>query len=495
MNRPKNSKERTLSELSAHLGIAIKEQENLFFSGVCSDSRSIVPGDLFFALPGEKSHGIAFLKAALERGAKAVITDSQGADSASQISPSTPLLVIPEPRSICGEVASWFYGEPSHSLFVAGVTGTNGKTTSTFLLDQIWRAAGVNSGLIGTIGIRYGNQELPATHTTPESDELQRLLATMKEAGVGKVAMEVSSHALAQERVAATHFKVAGFTNLTQDHLDYHLTMENYFGAKRKLFNYGLADLGIVCIDGEYGKRLYNEISIPKRSIATNGKADWYFERVDQTPSGFELLIRGTDGISIENQFNIIGRHNLENLLLAIAIAHESGVDPLVIANSLPALTGAPGRLERVKNEKYLALIDYAHTPDAVTRAIAAVKDKGRRIIAVLGCGGDRDSSKRALMGAALNEGADIPIFTSDNPRSEDPAKILSEMTDSLKLKSGGEIIVDRKAAINRAVELAQPGDLILILGKGHETGQEISGVKIPFSDREVLLSAIKARG
>ena len=206
-------------------------------------------------------------------------------------------------------------------------------------------------------------------------------------------------------------------------------------------------------------------------------------------------MIRGTDGISIENQFNLIGRHNLENLLLAIAIAHESGVDPLVIANSVPALTGAPGRLERVKNEKYLALIDYAHTPDAVTRAIAAVKDKGRRIIAVLGCGGDRDSSKRALMGAALNEGADIPIFTSDNPRSEDPAKILSEMTNSLKLKSGGEIIVDRKAAINRAVELAQPGDLILILGKGHETGQEINGVKIPFSDREVLLSAIKARG
>ncbi|MFM8503162.1 MAG: glutamate ligase domain-containing protein, partial [Actinomycetota bacterium] len=186
---------------------------------------------------------------------------------------------------------------------------------------------------------------------------------------------------------------------------------------------------------------------------------------------------------------------NLENLLLAIAIAHESGVDPLVIANSLPALTGAPGRLERIKSEKYLALVDYAHTPDAVTSAIAAVKDKGTRIIAVLGCGGDRDSSKRALMGAALNEGADIPIFTSDNPRSEDPAKILSEMTDSLKLKSGGEIIVDRKAAINRAVELAQPGDLILILGKGHETGQEINGVKIPFSDREVLLSAIKARG
>lgn len=495
MSRPKNSKERTLLELSELLGFSNRDQGSITFKGVCSDSRLVNPGDLFFALPGEKSHGIAFLKGALERGANAVITDSKGAETLSQISPSTPLLVLPRPRSICGEVASWFYGEPSKSLFVAGVTGTNGKTTTTYLLDQIWRAAGVSSGLIGTIGIKYANQELPATHTTPESDEVQRLLSAMKEAGVSRVAMEVSSHALDQERVSGTHFKVAGFTNLTQDHLDYHITMDNYFGAKRKLFTHGLSELGIVCIDSDYGKRLFSEISIPKRSYSISGRADWYFERVIESSSGFELLIRGTDGISIENHFNLIGRHNLENLLLAIAIAHESGVDPLVIANALPKLTGAPGRLERVKSERYIGLVDYAHTPDAVTRALESVKDKAKRVIAVLGCGGDRDASKRPLMGVALHEGADIPIFTSDNPRNEDPEKILREMIASINLKSGAEVIVDRKAAIIRAVELAQPGDLILVLGKGHETGQQIRDEVIPFSDREVLQSAIEARG
>jgi UDP-N-acetylmuramoyl-L-alanyl-D-glutamate--2,6-diaminopimelate ligase len=495
MSRPKNLKERELSDLAEFLGIEQVEKSALSFSGVCSDSRLVIPGDLFFALPGEKSHGIAFLKSALERGARAVITDSEGAIRASQLSPSTPLLVVPKPRTICGEVSSWFYGQPSNSLFIAGITGTNGKTTTTYLLNQIWQFAQVNSGLIGTIGIKYGTQSLPATHTTPESDELQRLFACMKEAGVRKVAMEVSSHALDQGRVLGTHFKVAGFTNLTQDHLDYHGTISNYFAAKSRLFTYGQSELGIVCIDGDYGQRLWKEMQIPKRSISATGKADWHFERVVRISNGFELLIRGVDGISIANQFNLIGEHNLENLLLAVATAHESGVDPLVIAEALPHLTGAPGRLERIKSDKYLAMVDYAHTPDAVARVLATVRDQGKKVIAVLGCGGDRDSTKRAPMGAALNEGADIPIFTSDNPRSENPEKILAEMTAKLKIKSGGEVIVDRKEAILRAVELADPGDLILVLGKGHETGQEINGVKIPFSDQEILKSAIEARG
>jgi len=271
--------------------------------------------------------------------------------------------------------------------------------------------------------------------------------------------------------------------------------MANYFMAKSRLFAYGQSELGIVCIDGEYGQRLWDEMQIPKRSISTTGKADWYFERVEKNPKGFELLIRGVDGISIANQFNLIGNHNLENLLLAVAIAHESGVDPLVIADALPQLSGAPGRLERINSDKYLAMVDYAHTPDAVSRVLVGVRGQGKRVIAVLGCGGDRDSSKRSLMGRALNEGADIPIFTSDNPRSEDPEKILAEMTAQLSIKPGGEVIVDRKAAIHRAVELAGPDDLILILGKGHETGQEIKGVKIPFSDKEILQSAIEALG
>ncbi len=496
MIRPKLSQERSLSQLAQHLGIEVANQSHreLRFSGVCSDSRSITPGDLFFALPGAKNHGIAFLKIALERGARAVITDSEGAGLASQISPSTPLLVVPKPRSICAGAASWFYGEPSKSLFVGGVTGTNGKTTTTYLLNQVWQLAGMNSGLIGTVGIKFGEFDLPATHTTPGSDELQSLLAAMKEEGVRAVAMEVSSHALDQERVASTHFSVAGFTNLTQDHLDYHGTMSNYFQAKSRLFTHDLSDLGIICIDGQYGKRLFESAKIPKKSISIEGKADWYFERIEPTKNGFGILVRGTDGISIENHFNLIGRHNLENLLLAISMAFESGVDPLVIAEALPKLTGAPGRLERVKSDKYLALVDYAHTPDAVSRALLAVKKQGKRVIAVLGCGGDRDVSKRPLMGKALNEGCDVPIFTSDNPRSEDPGKILAEMTSSLKLKASAEVIVDRADAIKRAVEIAEPGDLILVLGKGHETGQEINGVKIPFNDRAILQEAIEAR-
>ncbi len=495
MSRPTILTERRLTELAGLIGTNQEVDPSISFTGVCSNSRSIIPGDLFFALPGEKSHGIEFLKSALDRGARIVITDAQGAVRAAQISPATPVLQVPRPRSICGDVASWFYGEPSKSLFIAGITGTNGKTTTTYLLNQLWKAADFKSGLIGTIGISYGDHLIPATHTTPESDELQRLLACMKEVGVRDVAMEVSSHALDQGRVLGTRFQVAGFTNLTQDHLDYHGTMANYFMAKSRLFAYGQSELGIVCIDGEYGRRLWDEMQIPKRSISTTGKADWHFERVEKNLKGFELLIRGVDGISIANQFNLIGNHNLENLLLAVAIAHESGVDPLVIADALPQLSGAPGRLERIKSDKYLAIVDYAHTPDAVSRVLAGVRGQGKRVIAVLGCGGDRDSSKRSLMGKALNEGADIPIFTSDNPRSEDPEKILADMTAQLSIKPGGEVIVDRKTAIHRAVELAGPDDLILVLGKGHESGQEIKGVKIPFSDKEVLQSAIEALG
>lgn len=496
MIRPANPRARRLAEFVDFLGIAgqfSSEISNLEISGVCSDSRSIESGDIFVALPGAKNHGCAFLTTALERGARAVLTDQQGDEIASRISVAFPRLVVPKPRSICGPVASWFYGHPSESMFVAGITGTNGKTTTTFLLQQIWEEAARKTGLIGTIGINFAGRSLPASHTTPESDSLQRLLATMKESGVSNVAMEVSSHALAQERVAGTKFSVVGFTNLTQDHLDYHGDMESYFAAKKSLFNFEYSENALIQIDNPYGKRLWNETEISKLSLSVTGSADWHFERLSEIPTGFELLIRGPGGISIENEFHLIGRHNLENLLVAVAAASQSGVDPLVISNSLPALRGAPGRLEKVPVREFIALVDYAHTPDAVARALAAVKGSAPgRVIALLGCGGDRDSTKRPLMGEALNSGADIPIFTSDNPRSEDPAAILKEMTAGIELKKSAEIIVDRRSAIRRAVELALPGDLILVLGKGHETGQEVMGEKLPFNDRDEIISAAK---
>lgn len=500
MSRPKSARERSLSQLANYLGIEGSFEDDQRFTGVCSDSRLVEAGDLFIAFPGERNHGISFLQTALERGARAILTDQQGDEMASRIAPAFPRLVVSKPRSICGLVASWFYGEPSKSIFVAGVTGTNGKTTTTHLLDQIWSFAQFKSGLIGTVGIKVGELKIPATHTTPESDELQRLLAQMKEEGLRGVAMEVSSHALVQERVKSIHFQAVAFTNLTQDHLDYHGTMENYFQAKRSLFSHDYADLGIVSIDGEYGKRLWEEITIPKESISIFGNADWCFEKLESSVNGFDFLIRGPGGVSIESSFNLIGRHNLENLLLAVSIAYRSGIDPLVIAAALPTLTGAPGRLERVlissgKSIDFKVLVDYAHTPDAVMRVLDAVRSQGvNRVIAVLGCGGDRDSSKRPKMGMALNEGADLPIFTSDNPRSEDPEKIIKEMTTGLELRKAAEIIVDRREAINRAIELAQPGDVVLILGKGHETGQEIKGVKVPFSDLEELQHALGGR-
>jgi UDP-N-acetylmuramoyl-L-alanyl-D-glutamate--2,6-diaminopimelate ligase len=470
------------------------------FTGVSSDSRNIEKGDLFIALPGARSHGSAFLATALERGARAILTDQHGDEVASRIASAIPRLVVSKPRSICGLVASWFYGEPSKSLFVAGVTGTNGKTTTTYLLQQIWSAAGYKSGLIGTIGIQMGERKIPATHTTPESDEIQRLLALMKEDGARGVAMEVSSHALSQERVKSINFQAVGFTNLTQDHLDYHGSMESYFQAKRSLFTHDYAELAVISIDGEYGKQLWNEVSIPKQSISVKGKADWYLERRERTADGFELLVRGPEGISIENKFNLIGEHNLENLLVAIALAYKSGIDPLVIATSLPMLTGAPGRLESVvtpttTTRGIKVLVDYAHTPDAVERVLTAVRAQGvQRIIAVLGCGGERDKAKRPMMGSALNNGADLPIFTSDNPRGENPREIIDEMLSGVVLKEGAEVIIDRRSAIKRAIQLSQKGDAVIVLGKGHETGQEINGVKSPFNDVEELERALSER-
>lgn len=500
MIRPATTVSRTLSQLTEFLGISLPSHSpDLLITGICSDSREIEPGDLFIALPGLRSHGCAFLKTAVERGARAVLTDQQGDEIASSIygasSNSIPRLVVPKPRSICGPISSWFYDHPSRSLFLAGITGTNGKTTTTYLLEQIWEYARHKSGLIGTIAIRFADREIVATHTTPESDELQRILAAMRETGARSVAMEVSSHALSQERVNGIHFSVVGFTNLTQDHLDYHGDMESYYRAKRSLFTHEYAEKSIISIDSEYGRRLWNETEINKISISTTGRADWQIERLIEDQDGCEISIRGPGGVAIESRFNLIGRHNLENLLLAVACSFESGVDPLVISSALPHLVGAPGRLERVQGPGYSALIDYAHTPDAVARVLNTVKERSvGRVIALLGCGGDRDTSKRRAMGRALNEGADIPIFTSDNPRSEDPNEIIKEMIDGLQLKSSAEIIVDRRAAIKRALEIARPGDLVLILGKGHEAGQEIKGEILPFSDRDELHQVIRGR-
>ncbi|CAB4735504.1 MAG: UDP-N-acetylmuramoyl-L-alanyl-D-glutamate--2,6-diaminopimelate ligase [Actinobacteria bacterium] len=490
MIRPDSDYVKSSAELSNFIGI--ETDLNFEFSGITSDSRAVNIGDLFIALPGSKSHGATYIDDVIASGAHGVITDEAGAR---KIGAKLPVIVISNPRRFLGAICSWFYDSPSSAMQIIGITGTNGKTTTTTILNQILKSANKATGLIGTIGIEIGPEKIATNFTTPEASELQSLLATMRERHISHVAMEVSSHALEARRVAGIKFSMVGFTNLTQDHLDFHGDMANYFAAKAKLFTNEYSELGFVNIDDPYGQKLFTNSQIPMISLARqNPQAQWHFERIEPTNRGYIVAIRGTGGVLIEGEVNLIGEHNLDNLLMATAIASQLEIDPLVIGNSFSHLSGAAGRLESVEiGQKFLALVDYAHTPDAVTRILATLrKSVNGRIIAVLGCGGDRDKTKRPIMGRELLEGSDVAIFTSDNPRSEAPEAILREMVAGLELKETSTILVDRREAIAYAVASALPGDCVVVLGKGHEIGQEIAGKKFAFDDRLELARAIE---
>ncbi len=492
---PLGTFEKSLNQLADFLGTSAVAKDQQFV-GITIDSRDVRPGYLFIALPGLKIHGATFAADAIAQGAVAIVTDTQGADL---VVANIPLLVIQEVRSAVGAIASWFYENPFSSIESIGITGTNGKTTTASLVDQIWRMDGRVSGFIGTIGIMIAGEAFDATFTTPEGTDLQSIVATMRERHVRNMVMEVSSHALSLHRVTGSRFKVVGFTNLTQDHLDFHGDMESYFQAKARLFTLDFADSAVVNIDDVYGERLFHEAQIPTKTFSrSNPMADWYYQNFEVSASGvgFDVAIRGSGGILIEGYLPLLGLHNLDNALLAIALAVESGVDPIALAYYMRNLVAPIGRLEPVSiGQNFLALVDYAHTPDAVMRALATARTlTPGRVIAVLGCGGDRDKSKRPIMGAALRAGADFAIFTSDNPRSEDPLQILSEMVG--QAQSENEFVEpDRRGAIAIAVVEAQPGDCVIVLGKGHERGQEIKGVKYPFDDRVELASAIEGLG
>lgn len=485
MIRPVSAPSVSLSGIAKSFGLSTPENfGDLKVSGVSQSTSDLEPGDLFIALQGQKHHGITFIDEAISKGAVAVLTDQNGKNE------KLPTLIIENPRSISGELAASIYSEPSRSIYTVGITGTNGKTTVTTLLHQIWQLAGWDSGLIGTVNTQINSEILPSLHTTPEAAPLQALLATMRERHLRAVAMEVSSHALELNRVNGTFFKIAGFTNLTQDHLDFHGDMESYFNAKAKLFRFGISEMAVINIDDKYGERLAGSTELPVVRISRRKRADWYIEDVAHFGSSTTLKIRGPQGELIEGNTSLIGDYNLDNLLMAIAISVMSGIDPIEISANLHRYTGAPGRLEQVNlGQSFLAFVDYAHTPDAVNNVLRNARSLGKgKVIAVLGCGGDRDKSKRPLMGKALTL-ADLPIFTSDNPRGEDPNLILEEMTKGFT--HTGKIIVDRKEAITYAVKMAEPGDVVAVLGKGHETGQEIAGVKYPFDDRKVLAEII----
>jgi UDP-N-acetylmuramoyl-L-alanyl-D-glutamate--2,6-diaminopimelate ligase len=462
-------------------------------SGISNRDSGIEPGDLFLAIAGEKVHGANFASSAIARGAVAILTDAQG----SKLISGVPTIVVNDVRTAGAMVASSLYKDPTRDLHAIGITGTNGKTTVTTLLHQIFQRAGRESGLIGTIETRIGVEIIPSTRTTPEAAELQALTAAMRERHMRHLVMEVSSHAISLKRIQGSHFAIVGFTNLTQDHLDFHGDMETYFKAKAKLFTFEYADSAFINIDSEYGKRLAAQCELPVTSISRLDKgATWHFVHHQAGTNGFEIAIRGSEGILIESKTQLLGGYNLDNLLMAVAIAHASGIDPIELASIIPSLTGALGRLEPVSiGQNFTALVDYAHSPDAVSNVLAAAREfTSGKIIAVLGCGGDRDKGKRPLMGSALVHGSDISIFTSDNPRDENPAEILADMTAGVALQESSRVIVDRDEAIRSAVAVAKAGDTVLILGKGHESGQEVLGAIEPFDDRLQLARAIEGR-
>lgn len=479
--------------------------------GVTLDSRQVRPGDLYAALPGAQVHGARFSDEVALAGAVAILTDAQGAEIIAGAGPASvglAVLCVPEPRNALGRIAAAVYGDPTRQLNLLAVTGTNGKTTVGFLLEAGLVAAGHLAGLIGTVQTRIADVVIPSVRTTPEAPELQALFAAMVERGVDAAAMEVSSHALALHRVDGCRFAGAAFTNLSQDHLDFHPTLEDYFEAKAQLFDpaRGLLAEGarsVVAADDPYGRRLA-ERDPDAVTFGLGGDADWRAVDVRLGPNGSEFTVAAPGGAgSVRTRVQLPGAFNVRNALCAIALLVETGTPLETAAFGVGGLTGVPGRMERIDaGQPYLALVDYAHTPAAVAGLLETVRELvPGRIHLVLGCGGDRDRGKRPLMGSAAVLGADDAILTSDNPRSEDPLEILAQMragADQALAAAGsddriGSFVIqpDRAAAIALAAREAKPGDAVVIAGKGHESGQDIGGVIHPFDDRLVLRAAM----
>ena len=462
--------------------------QQVVISGVSINAQKVVPGDLFIAFAGANTHGISYLEQAISNGAVAVLSDKK-------IEASIPSFIHPKPREIVGAISAWLYGHPFESLKAVGITGTNGKTTTANLVKQIWQLNSIKSGLVGTLGVEIADEKLESARTTPEADDLQAIAAAMVEQGCKNLVMEVSSHAIDQGRIKGAKYEVVAFSNLTQDHLDYHLSMENYFQAKANLFATEYAKAAVINIDDSYGKKLSKQVKIPVVTVSRkDSTADWYLAKAEIKNGLYQVEIKSKSGEILSENFALLGDYNLDNLLLAVAIVSSAGLSLDKIASTISKLQSVPGRLESINaGQKFTALVDYAHTPDAVERVIATVKSAtSGKIIGVLGCGGDRDASKRSLMGHALFNGCDLAIFTSDNPRSESAEAILKQMTAGIDLGKKGLVEIDRKSAINLAVENAQSGDVVLLMGKGHESGQEVNSVVTPFDDRVELAESIK---
>lgn len=451
-------------------------------SGVAYRSDAVVPGDVFFCIPGFVHDGHDFAKDAAIRGAVAIIAERpvDGLDS-------VPVFLVENTRVALAQVSSEFFGTPSEQLDVIGITGTNGKTTTTYILDSVMRAAGRTTGVIGTVETRIGDTRVPAARTTPESLDLQRLLADMVKADVGSVAMEVSSHAIDLHRVDAVSFAVAAFTNLTQDHLDYHHTIEEYFSVKKRLFTDLEVKGAVINIDDPLGAGLAAELD-DALTVGLCPEATIRAEQLDMTATGTRFALRTPQGDAIV-ELPLAGLFNVSNALVAAGCALCLGIGLETVVAGLERAPQVPGRLERIDvGQPFAVYVDYAHTPDSIDKAIRAVRSVvAGRVITVFGCGGDRDPAKRPLMGRAAAFGSDHVIVTSDNPRTEDPVGIILQIEDGFRHGDASfEVVPDRRAAIARAVAQAAPGDAVLIAGKGHENYQIFADRTIDFDDRMV---------
>ncbi|WP_174721574.1 UDP-N-acetylmuramoyl-L-alanyl-D-glutamate--2,6-diaminopimelate ligase [Streptomyces fragilis] len=495
--RPARVAATPLGELARALG-APDPASGAEVTGITHDSRAVRPGDLYAALPGARAHGADFAAQAAALGAAAVLTDPAGADRAAAT--GLPVLVTEDPRGRMGELAATVYGRPGDALLQIGITGTSGKTTTAYLVEGGLRTAR-STGLIGTVEMRIGDERIKSERTTPEATDLQALFAVMRERGVEAVAMEVSSHALVLGRVDGCVFDVAVFNNLSPEHMEFHRDMEDYYQAKASLFTPERSRLGVVNTDDEYGRRLAREAGVPVITYSADGSpdADWRAEDVRTGAMDSVFTAVGPEGERITARAPLPGWFNVANTLAAIVALSAAGLDPQAAADGVAAVPGVPGRLERVDaGQPYLAVVDYAHKTDAVESVLRALRQVTEgRLHVVIGCGGDRDVTKRGPMGAAAARLADTALLTSDNPRSEDPLAILAAMLEgaaSVPAHERGEVRVfeDRAAAVEAAVALAGPGDTVLVAGKGHEQGQDIAGVVRPFDDRQVLREAVQ---
>jgi UDP-N-acetylmuramoyl-L-alanyl-D-glutamate--2,6-diaminopimelate ligase len=481
----------TLAE--SHPGASLHGEADIEITGLSCDSRLSKRGHLFAALRGVKQDGLEFAEAAKRRGAVAVLSDR------------TPPLSLPwieaeNPRAALADLAAAFFHKPAEKLHLAGVTGTNGKTTTAFLIDAALRHASRVTGLLGTVETRIAGRPKSASLTTPESLDLQQLLSEMVDEGATHATLEVSSHALVQERVRGLRFKAAVFTNLTRDHLDFHGDFAAYFEAKKRLFTQHLHEEGtaIVNLDDEHGARLADMIRGPRgRTFGFAPGADFRPENLEASLQGVRFLCATPMG-PVEVNSPLVGRFNVSNLLGAIGASMALGLSAQEAASGVCSLPGVPGRMERVdEGQAFSVIVDYAHTDDALRNLLDTVRSlRPKKMITVFGCGGDRDRSKRPLMGAVAAQRSDLVIATSDNPRSEPPSAILDEIAQGFRNQATPfKLIVDRREAIDLAIRSAQPGDVVVIAGKGHEATQTIRDRKHPFDDRLVARAILKDLG